>query len=263
MRSILITFCFLFSLLLSAIPSTSSQTSAPPPLYKPNGNEPVVLGSISVTGDIPAPMTIDMSADPDCMRLNKGKAKTQSVLTDHGMLQNAFVYLESGQNLREYSFEGPLDEVILRRENCQYVPRLLGMRLGQKLRIELNDGVMHNTHPTPKLNVEWNRTTGPDISSYLVAIERAEALIPFKDNQHPWEKAFVSVLKHPFFAITDKLGNYEIRGIPPGTYTLRVWHERLGDQSVELTLIPGELRRADFTFKSSINSWEKKLTYED
>ena len=81
-------------------------------------------------------------------------------------------------------------------------------------------------------------------------------MIPFKDNQHPWEKAYVGVLRHPFFAVTDKLGNYEIRGLPPGTYKLVVWHEAFGEQEVELTLAPGETRRVDFIFEASkANAW--------
>ena len=77
---------------------------------------------------------------------------------------------------------------------------------------------------------------------------RPEMFIPFKCNQHPWEKAYVSVMDHPFFAVSDGLGRFEIRGLPPGSYTLVVWHERLGEQQVEITLSPGENRNADFTF---------------
>jgi hypothetical protein len=77
---------------------------------------------------------------------------------------------------------------------------------------------------------------------------RAEALIPFKCNQHPWEKAYVAVMSHPFFAVTDESGNYEIRGLPPGTYKLVFWHEKLGEQEVELTAAAGESRRLDMTF---------------
>jgi hypothetical protein len=56
------------------------------------------------------------------------------------------------------------------------------------------------------------------------------------------------VFAHPFFAVSDQLGNYEIRGLPPGTYKLVAWHERLGEQEMEITVRPGENRRIDFTF---------------
>ena len=77
---------------------------------------------------------------------------------------------------------------------------------------------------------------------------REEALIPIKCNQHPWEKAFVGVMNHPFFSISDELGSYEIRGLPAGTYTFVAWHEAFDEQQMEITLVAGENRRIDFTF---------------
>jgi hypothetical protein len=55
-------------------------------------------------------------------------------------------------------------------------------------------------------------------------------------------------MAHPFFAVSDESGRFEIRGLPPGTYKLVVWHERLGEQELEITVTPGETRNADFTF---------------
>jgi hypothetical protein len=81
---------------------------------------------------------------------------------------------------------------------------------------------------------------------------RQEVPIPFKCNQHPWEKAYVGVFNHPFFAISDMFGRYEIRGIPPGSYKLVAWHEKLGEQETEITLVPGEVRNLDFAFKGNV-----------
>ena len=77
---------------------------------------------------------------------------------------------------------------------------------------------------------------------------RADVLIPIKDNHHPWERAYVGVMDHPFFAVSDKLGKFEIRGLPAGTYKLVAWHEEFGEQELEVTLVPGEIRSADLTF---------------
>jgi hypothetical protein len=57
------------------------------------------------------------------------------------------------------------------------------------------------------------------------------------------------VFAHPFFAVSDQLGNYEIRGLPAGTYKLVAWHEKLGEQELEITVVPGESRKIDFTFE--------------
>ena len=111
-----------------------------------------------------------------------------------------------------------------------------------------SDNTHHNTHPVPKINAEWNQTQPPQSAPIVKAFSHEEALIPVKCNQHPWEKAFLGVLNHPFFAISSETGSYEIRGLPPGTYKLVGWHEAFDEQELEITLGPGETRRIDFTF---------------
>jgi uncharacterized protein (DUF2141 family) len=74
-------------------------------------------------------------------------------------------------------------------------------------------------------------------------------MIPVKCNQHPWMKMFVHVSSHPFFAVTGKDGRFEIKGLPPGEYTIAALHERLGEQTVKVTVSPKGTAKADFAFK--------------
>ena len=210
------------------------------------GNEATITGTINVTGTIPKPRLIDMAADPVCVQLNP-KARTVSLMVNQNKLQNAFVYVK-GESLNAYRFAVLDSEVVLEHRNCRYSPHVLGVLVGQHLRVVNSDPTTHNTHPTPKLNPEWNMSSGPNSPPVIKIFTHPEQLIPFKDNQHPWEKAYVAVMDHPFFAVSDELGRFEIRGLPPGTYTLVVWHEQLGEQQVEITIAPGENRNADFTF---------------
>lgn len=244
MRYPLIAFLFLISLRLSA---AQTPTQSPEkPLYNSTGNEVTVTGTINVTGTIPERRRIDMSADPVCIQLNL-QPRLDDLLVSNNKLQNAFVYLKS-DFLNAHRFTVPDSDVVLVQRNCYYSPRVLGLRVGQNLQIINGDTTVHNVHPTPKLNQEWNYSHAPDSPPFVKAFSRAEVLIPFKDNHHPWEKAYVAVMDHPFFAVSDEQGRFEIRGLPPGTYTLVVWHERLGEQELEITVTPGELRNADFTF---------------
>ena len=189
-----------------------------------------------------------MGADPVCVELNS-KPETESLVANENKLVNAFVYVKNRELFQTYRFEEPDTEVTLERKNCRYKPHVIGLRVGQQLTIVNADPTHHNTHPTPRLNPEWNQTQPPGGAPLRKAFHRPEVLIPFKCNQHPWEKGYVAVMDHPFFAVSDALGNYEIRGLPHGTYTLVVWHEELGEQELELTLVAGELRRVDFTFE--------------
>lgn len=219
------------------------------PLYRPTGTEAAVVGTISVQGPIPKRRRIDMFADPVCVQLNNNP-QTEDLLTNEDRLANAFVYVK-GESLAAYQFALPDSAAILERRNCGFSPRVMGLRVGQTLSIVNVDPTTHNTHPTPKLNREWNYSQPPQGDPIIKTFIREEVLIPFKCNQHPWERAYVAVLNHPFFAVSDGFGNYEIRGLPAGTYTLVVWHERLGWQEVEVSLTPSETRKADFTFDST------------
>ena len=61
--------------------------------------------------------------------------------------------------------------------------------------------------------------------------------------------AHVGVLDHPFFAVSAKDGKFEIKGLPPGKYTIEAWHEKLGTQTMDVTVAEKESKAADFTFK--------------
>jgi plastocyanin len=216
------------------------------PLYQTTGSEATLTGTINVTGAVPRPRRIDTAADLVCTQSVR-QLYTDDLIVHENNVQNAFVYVKS-ESLAKYRFALPESDAVLVQRNCQFAPHVLGMRTGQQLQVINADQTNHNVHPTPKANREWNQTHPPSAPPITKAFERAEVLIPFKDNQHPWERAYVAVMNHPFFAVSDEFGRFEIRGLPPGTYTLVVWHERLGEQQVEITVAPGESRNTDFTF---------------
>ena len=240
----------LFTSLLidSRVALQTPQDDAEKPLYYTTGNEASVVGTISVTGTIPKPLRIDMSADAVCMELVR-EPETDSFIANKNKLKNVFVYLK-GEQLQNYRFAVPTFEPTLQHDKCQYSPHVMGLQVGQPLWIMNSDLTMHNTHPTPKVNQEWNFSHAPFSPVVVKKFARPEVLIPFKCNQHPWERAYVGVLKHPYFAVSDGLGRFEIRNVPPGTYKLVVWHEKLGEREQDLTLIAGETRSADFTLNA-------------
>ena len=243
-----LTLLFLVSLFIGAPAAVQNPSQTPQkPRYRPTGNEATLVGSILVNGKIPDPLKLDMEADPVCVEINRPFARTDDLLTNNQALLNAFVYVKGGP-LNEYSFEVPAAKVTLERKGCRFSPRVLGLRVGQPLEVINSDPTQHNTHPIPRLNPEWNMSQSVGGPPYVTTFARPEQFIPVKCNQHPWERAILGVFAHPFFAISDQLGNYEIRGVPEGTYKLVVWHERLGEKEVDVYVGPGESRRMDFTF---------------
>ena len=217
--------------------------------YVRSGSEASVSGTISYKGAQPKSSKIDMSSDPVCNEANPD-AEIESVRVNNERLANVFIFVKS-TGLSAYSFKPPESPAVLEHKGCQYVPRVLGMQIGQPLQVLNSDRTVHNTHPAPKSNIEWNQSQAVGSPAISKTFDKPE-VIPFKDNQHPWERAWVGVFSHPFFAISDAQGNYKIEGLPPGEYTLVAWHERLGEKTVEMVLVPGESRHHAFTFDGEL-----------
>jgi hypothetical protein len=74
-------------------------------------------------------------------------------------------------------------------------------------------------------------------------------MVPFRCDVHGWMNAYVGVLEHPFYGVTDGSGRFSLPGLPPGTYTLAAWHETLGTQTREVTVGEGDSTNVEFTFK--------------
>jgi hypothetical protein len=78
----------------------------------------------------------------------------------------------------------------------------------------------------------------------------AEVMMPFKCNVHTWMTAYAGVLPHPYFAVTANGGAFDLKNLPPGTYTIEAWHEKLGTSTQSVTVAEKESKTVNFTFKS-------------
>ncbi len=225
----------------------SEQPSSQPEAKKAAPIDPAtvatITGAVKFDGKAPKPQKIDMSQDPAC----KGSNETETVEVDNGNLANVFVYVKEG--LGDRTFDAPNTPVKIDQQGCRYHPHVLGVMAGQPVEIINSDKTTHNIHPSPKDNKEWNESQPPGGAPLDKTFPRQEILIPVKCNQHPWMKMYIGVVKNPFFAVTDKSGKFELKGLPPGTYTITAVHEKFGSQDQKVTVGPKESKAADFTFK--------------
>jgi plastocyanin len=225
--------------------TSAEQQAAPAPAATPIDPATVATidGTVKFDGAVPKPIKIDMSQDPAC----KGTNEAENIVVDNGDLANVFVYVKDGLGNR--TFDVPQQAVALDQSGCKYHPHVLGVMAGQTIEIKNDDQTTHNIHPTPKDNREWNESQPPSSGPLEKNFAREEIMLPVKCNQHPWMKMFVSVVKNPFYAVTDKSGKYEIKGLPPGTYTIAFVHERLGEQDQQVTVAAKETKTVDQSFK--------------
>jgi plastocyanin len=203
-------------------------------------------GEVKFEGTPPKPTRIDMSQDPLCAKAHSGPATTEDIVVNNGALENVVVYVSDG--LATHDFQPPQEPAVFEQKGCQYKPHVLAIQAKQKLEIVNSDETTHNIHPTPSNNREWNMTQ-PHGTPLEQTFAREEVAIPVKCNVHPWMKGYIAVFKHPYFAVTDKTGHFEIKGLPPGTYTITAWQEKLGTQAQKVTVGAGESKSLDFRFK--------------
>ena len=109
--------------------------------------------------------------------------------------------------------------------------------------------VIRSPCPDCENNREWNESQPPQSPALEKTFAREEIMLPVKCNQHPWMKMFISVVKSPFYAVTGADGKYEIKGLPPGDYTLAFVHEKLGEQDQKVTLAAKDSKTVDQGFK--------------
>ncbi|MCA2972232.1 MAG: carboxypeptidase regulatory-like domain-containing protein [Acidobacteriaceae bacterium] len=159
-------------------------------------------------------------------------------MTAQGALQNAFVYIKAG--LGDRRFPPPAEAVVLEQRGCQFVPRVLALRAGQTLMVKNADPVSHNIHPTPRENRDWNQQQPPGAPDLQRKFAVPEVMIPVKCNVHNWMRSYIGVLDHPYLAVTGPEGRFAWPDLPPGRYTLAVWHEALGQLTREVEVEAGQ-----------------------
>jgi hypothetical protein len=220
-----------------------------------SGPTGTVTGVIAFNGTVPAAKKIDTSADPICGQRNPNLT-TEDTLVKDGKLANVFVYIKEGTGadgtkFADYTWNTPATAITLDQNGCHYKPHVMGIQTNQKLSITNSDPTQHNIHPTPKLNPEWNQTQQSGQPPIEKTFARSEVLIPVKCNQLPWMKAYIGVLKHPFFAVSAEDGTYSLKGVPPGTYTVVAWREGGADgtqKTMSVTVPANGSATADFAF---------------
>jgi plastocyanin len=208
-------------------------------------------GTVTLDGMAPKNEAIRMNADPVCLREAKGPQfqETYQVGADGKSLANVFVYVKDG--LGNYSYDMPTEPAKIDQMDCRYHPHVFGIRVGQPLEIINSDPTLHNIHATPKINAEFNNGQPIQGMKMTHTFDKPEVMVPFKCDVHGWMNAYVGVMDNPYFATTDDKGKFDIRNLPPGTYTIEAWHEKLGTMEQKVTIGAKEDKKLDFTFKVS------------
>ena len=140
----------------------------------------------------------------------------------------------------ELDVENELDNL-----ECRFVPRVQTASVGQWLVVRNTDPILHTAHA-------YFRGGQPDFNLGLYPgkvsrkLLRSPGIVPIDCDLHPWMKAYVVVTVHPYHAVTDVMGEYQIQDIPPGRYRLKVWHESLGMREKPVVVKSGGVIEVNF-----------------
>ncbi len=228
--------------------TAENEKAASAPIEDPNAGS--ISGTVRFAGEAPLMKTLDMSATMACERTHSAPQKSEEVVVNqNGTLKNVFVWVKAG--VPEKAWPAPAGTVKLDQAGCVYKPHMLGVMVNQPIQFTNSDSTNHNIHPLPRVNREWNESQPPNAGEKVKRFTRQEVMIPVKCNIHPWMRAWIGVVNHPFFAVTGEDGSYKIPGLPAGTYTLEAWHEKYGTKDIEVTVAPKADKAVAFEYSAS------------
>jgi hypothetical protein len=207
-----------------------------------------VAGIVTFDGPPPKLVPIETKADPYCVSMHSEKPlfSDEATIGPKGEFAWIFVWIS---NPPKGDYPVPAEPVTVDQFGCRYSLPVFGIRIGQTLQFANSDKTTHNVRGFPRNNRVFNFGQPPGLAPRTRVFDKAEMPLKIKCDVHGWMKAFCFVMDHPFFAVTGPDGTFAIQGLPAGTYTLKAWHERLGELEQQITVTDGASAEADFTFR--------------
>ena len=207
-----------------------------------------ITGKITLKGAPPEEKVLPL--DPMCGKLHNAPLKTRFYVTDgKGGLGDVFVHIKSG--LAGAAPAPAATPVVLDQVGCEYTPYVIGVQVGQKMKVLNSDPLLHNVHPTPIVegNKEFNKAQLPNGPPIETAWLQAEILLRFKCDVHPWMFAYVGVVDHPYFAVSAKDGGLGMKNVPPGKYVIEAFHRKTGKPVAKEVTVGANGAVTDFTIE--------------
>jgi plastocyanin len=206
-----------------------------------NSADAALKGTVTVAkADAAAP--VDMGSDPKCKSLNP-KAMSDEVRAQGGKLADVFVYVVNAPA----GDHKPSGKVTLDQEGCVYKPKVFGIMVGQELEIINSDPTLHNVHAYAKPG-EFNQAMPKQGQKITKKFKKKQVLVDIKCDVHKWMHAGAGVVDHPFYAVSNEGGAFEIAGnLPDGEYEVEAVHLKLGKKTGKAKVAGGE-GTVDFAF---------------
>jgi plastocyanin len=198
-----------------------------------------ISGTVKFKGTAPAPKKLDVSKDKEVC--GKTPKTDPSLVVNNGNLVNAVITITDIQKGKKIEIK----KVTLDQNGCEYHPHVLAFPAGSTVEILNPDGILHNVHSYSKVNSPFNQAQPKFKKTLDVKIEKPE-VIEVKCDVHGWMHGWLVATENPYFAVTDNSGSFKLTDVPAGTYTVEVWHEKLGKNTQKVTVKAKEEAKVNF-----------------
>ncbi len=210
-----------------------------------------INGTVSFEGTTPERQPLEINRE--CMDLrDEPPLSERVVVNENGTLKWVFVYVKEG--LGDQTFPAPEEPVVMDQQGCMYTPHVFGVQTGQPIEIRNSDPFQHNIHALPKKNRPFNFSQPVKGMSRETTFKVEEVMVQIKCDVHGWMQAWVGVLPHPFYGVTQDDGAYSLDNLPAGEYVIEAWHEEYGTQTQTVKVGENSTATVDFTFSPKATS---------
>jgi plastocyanin len=238
----------LLALALSCSSCSSCKNDQPPPVQRAavpgRTGKAALQGTVRFRGTPPAALRISRGSFAGC---GKAPPRASSVIVSpDGGVAEAFVWIKQG--LADADYPIPSDPVAIDQRGCEFVPRVAGVRAGQPVTFRNGDETLHNVHAVGSGSNRFNFGMPLTRMEVKRQLTEPQVMVTIACDVHPWMRAYLGVVRHPFFAVTGAGGSYELPGLPAGTYVVEAWQETVGRVEETVTVGEGEQRTLDLTF---------------
>ena len=247
---LLIAFVFSCSKQNSELKATNKQsiiqTSSVKASSKPNMAVGSVHGRVVFQGEAPRRVKLMLVKDADVCGHDDQYDQRLIVSNDHG-IKNAVVYLTGVKEGKPLSSLG--SKFIFDQRGCRYRPHILLVPVNTPIEVLNDDNILHNLHTFSKKNRPVNMSQ-PKFRKKMEISFKYPEFIHARCDIHGWMSGWIIAVDQPYYTITDADGNFSLSDVPPGTYTLNCWQEKLGEQTRPITITAGNTIASTFTFNA-------------
>ena len=239
---------------VTAVAGAAGQTFAYEVISVSDGGS--IVGTIQYSGPRPAVEPLAISKDQEVCGKTK-KVDETLLIGEHQGVQNAVVSLIDITKGKQFAQKN----VILDQKECRYAPHVLLVPVNSELSILNNDGILHNFHSLSTKNPIINKPQ-PKFKKVMKEKFSNPEVIKVVCDAHAWMSGWLIITEHPYYAISDGQGKFLLEGIPPGEFTLKIWHEVLKETTQKIRVAPSERQEIVIELKNE-QGLKRNFSYFD